>query len=359
MQLNYILNNQKLNIPSTVIHNAATAVANGTLVTITGQDAVVIDVTGTFVATLYVAFKYNSGTFETQRDIYNLDTGEKVLVPAITAPGKYLVRNLSGYDVMRVRVDRYTSGEITVKACSADINSIRDVFSEKPILKSTAIFTDATGNVGSADFKTANSDCILLSVSGTFSANLIMYGTYSGGSAIRTREIYNIENPLVRLDSITEAGTYAVKNLTRFDTMKMSVLNYASGSFTVRVCSTDINTIFKTLAERNRQVLIKAKTGITLAANATDETNELDLSPYAFVYALVRTDSAHSIKVYVGFRTVNNTLGSTVPETEMVSGVIHRTSSEWVEVKGTRGVFGIKNTSDTSHTYDVFYYGVR
>ena len=359
MNLSYALNNPKFNIPSTVIHNSETAVSNGTLVTITGQDAVVIDVTGTFVATLYVAFKYNSGAFETQRDIYNLDTGEKVLVPAITAPGKYLVRNLSGYDVMRVRVDRYTSGEITVKVCSADINSIRDVFSEKPILKSTAIFTDATGNVGSADFKTANSDCILLSVSGTFSANLIMYGTYSGGSPIRTREIYNIENPFVRLDSVTEAGTYAVKNLTRFDTMKMSVLNYASGSFTVRVCSTDINTIFKTLAERNRQILLKERKGVTIAAGETLETGELDFSPFAFVYCMLRCDVSHSYKAYVTFRSESNTLGSTVPSTDMIDGTVQRAASEWIECKGTKGVFGITNRSNAEHTYDAFFYGIR
>ena len=95
MQLNYILNNQKLNIPSTVLHNAATAVGNAEI-NITGQDAIIIDVSGEFVANITLAEKYTGGTYVSKKEIYNIET-EEIISPLsiITKPGKYLIRNLA------------------------------------------------------------------------------------------------------------------------------------------------------------------------------------------------------------------------------------------------------------------------
>lgn len=358
MQLNYILNNQKLNIPSTVLHNEATAVGNAEI-NITGQDAIIIDVYGEFVANITLAVKYTGGTYTPKKEIYDIET-EEILSPLniITKPGKYLIRNLYGCNVLRVRIDKYTSGSITTRVCSADINSVRQLFPSKSILSKIAMQNKAS-NGSSAQVESSQFDCLILKVSGTFESTVIIYGKYKDGTSERINEIYNVNNPLVSAINITKPGTYAIKNLERYDYIVPSLLNYTSGSVTVRVSPADMNSVFGAVIDRNRQILLKEQKGVTIAAGETLETNLLDFSPFAFVYCMLRCDASHSCKVYVTFRSESNTLGATVPPTDIIDGNVFRVASEWIECKGTKGVFGITNRSDAEHTYDAFFYGIR
>lgn len=359
MQLNYILNNQKLNIPSTVLHNAATAVGNAEI-NITGQDAIIIDVSGEFVANITLAEKYTGGAYVSKKEIYDIET-EEIISPLsiITKPGKYLIRNLYGCNVLRVRIDKYTSGNVTVRVCSVDVNSVRQLFPNKSALSKIAM-QDKTGNGSSKYVESAQFDCLILKVSGTFDAAVIIYGKYKDNdTSERINTIYNVDNPLISAINITKPGTYAIRNLERYDYIIPSILNYTSGAVTVRVSPADMNSVFGAITDRNRQILLKEQKGVTIAAGETLETGVLDFSPFAFVYCMLRCDVSHSYKAYVTFRSESNTLGATVPPTDMIDGSVMRAASEWIECKGTKGVFGVTNRSDAEHTYDAFFYGIR
>lgn len=363
MNISHVLNNPKLNIPVTTLQNAVTTTSSGTLLNISGQDAIIVEITGTFVAKIVLHVQYTGGSFVSPKEVYDLDTQERfayTYASGITRTGRFLVKNLGGYNVLRARVDSYTSGEVTIKAYSADAGTVMAEFPSKGYMQSTLLFKDQTAIATSNYVDCAEDECIVFNVTGTFVGALLVYGRYDGdASGTRISEIYKVGSPFVPITSITSAGVYAVKNLTRYDTIAVRVNSYTSGSITVRACSADINTVFGVLAHTKKQVILAEKLGVTLAASAQEVTSVIDFSPYAYVYCMARADSAHSFNVAVNFRTENNTLGSTVGNTDMIDGSVQRAASEWTEVKGTIGVFVITNNSDAEHTYDVVFYGIR
>ena len=93
---------------------AAAALGNGTAIDVGGFDALVVDVTGTFVGTV---------TFEgTIDDVSYFAVGLKTMadgaaVSTATAPGAFkLPLDAGALSLFRARVSAFTSGTITVKA---------------------------------------------------------------------------------------------------------------------------------------------------------------------------------------------------------------------------------------------------
>lgn len=91
---------------------AAAATGNGTPINMTGQDTLVVDVTGTFVGTV---------TFEGTIDDTNwvavglLNVGTGAIATTATAAGMFKMPvDLACLSQFRARVSAYTSGAITV-----------------------------------------------------------------------------------------------------------------------------------------------------------------------------------------------------------------------------------------------------
>lgn len=96
------------------LQNAAAATGNGTAIDVKGQRSLVLDVTGTFVATV---------TFEGTIDDSNwvaigLKTAaDAAAVTSATAVGMFkLPQDLDALSQVRARVSAWTSGAVTVKS---------------------------------------------------------------------------------------------------------------------------------------------------------------------------------------------------------------------------------------------------
>lgn len=90
---------------------------NGTLINVDGKSSVVLYVTGSFVATI-VAQGSTGTSFPpntAEQAIKAYDVSDEKYVTKITKPGVYVLENI-GYSKFRVRVDRYTSGSVSVLA---------------------------------------------------------------------------------------------------------------------------------------------------------------------------------------------------------------------------------------------------
>lgn len=363
MNIDYIINEQRLNIPATVLHDRATSTGNGTLLDISGQDGVIVRISGDFVGTINFAMTRGDNTWIAPTHVYDLESEIRYnYKPAlgITQPGTFLIKNIYGYKTLRVRIERYTSGEITVVACSADSNIVTAAFPEKSYIPSTLLM-DGVVAVGNSEFlNTRPVEGVLFTVSGTFEARLKVWGQYGNSTFIQITNIYNADRPLdPPVSNITKAGKYYIRNITRFDNMQVRIDQYTSGSVTVRASSATADDIFNSRADRTRQVLLTSMLGVSVGAGAHLDSNIIDVSPYVFVYCAMRTDTEHALTAVVQYRHNGNTLGSIVPPTNLISGPVLRGVSDWIEVKGTDAVFSIYNNSDAEHTYDLFFYGVR
>lgn len=363
MQLNYNLNNQKLNIPQTTLHDKATSTSNGVLLDISGQDGLIVKITGEFVGTIKLWLLDANDAWSSPTHVYDLENEIRYGYTSqfgITKPGTFLIKNIYGYKTLRARIDRYTSGEITVVACSADSNIVTAGFPERHYIPSTLLMNavEAIGN--SEILSTRLVDGVLFNVFGTFDARVKLWGRYGSSAFIQLTTIYNADNPLAPpVSYITKAGRYFVRNITRFDDMQVRIDQYTSGAVSVRASSAKSDDIFNAYAERTKHVLLGSMLGVNIDSGASNTSNTIDVSPYAFVYCAIRTSQQHNLKVTVQYQHSGNTLGSTVPETTLISGNLFRTDSEWTEVKGTSAVFAVYNNSDSAKTYDVFFYGVR
>lgn len=118
------VNVREVNTPiaSGTLQSERTATGNGTEVTITGAECLIVKVTGTFVARLVPRAKYTGGSFVNVSPLYYVEKNK--FVAAITGPGTYLYDNtLNKYDIFIARVEDYTSGAVsaTLTSISKDI----------------------------------------------------------------------------------------------------------------------------------------------------------------------------------------------------------------------------------------------
>lgn len=363
MNIDYIINEQRLNIQPTILHDKATSTGNGVLLDISGQDGLIVKITGEFVGTIKLWLMDANDVWSAPTHVYDLENEIRYRYTSqfgITKPGTFLIKNIYGYKTLRARVDRYTSGEITVVACSADSNIVTAGFPERCYIPSTLLM-DAVEAVGNSEFlSTRLVDGVLFNVFGTFDARVKLWGRYGTQAFTQLTTIYNADNPLAPpVSSITKAGRYFVRNINRFDDMQVRIDQYTSGKVSVRASSAKSDDIFDAYAERTKHILLRSMLGVSINSGASNESDTIDVSPYAFVYCAVRTSEQHNFNVTVQYQHSGNTLGSTVPQTTLISGNVRRGESEWTEVKGTSAVFAISNNSDSAKTYDAFFYGVR
>lgn len=363
MNIDYIVNEQRLNIPPTTLHDKATSTGNGVLLDVSGQDGLIVKITGEFVGTIKLLLQDANDAWSAPTHVYDLENEIRYGYTSqfgITKPGVFLIKNIYGHKTLRARVDRYTSGEITVVACSADSNIVTAGFPERFYIPATLLM-DAVEAVGNSEFlSTRLADGVLFNVFGTFDARVKLWGRYGTSAFIQLTSIYDADNPLAPPTSyITKAGRYFVRNINRFDDMQVRIDRYTSGAVSVRASSAKSDDIFDAYAERTKHVLLGSMLGVSVNSGASNASGVIDVSPYAFVYCAIRTSEQHNLEVTVQYQHSGNTLGATVPATTMISGNVYRTDSEWTEVKGTRAVFTVYNKSDSAKTYDVFFYGVR
>lgn len=363
MNIDYIINEQRLNIPPTTLHDKATSTGNGVLLDISGQDGLIVKITGEFVGTIKLWLMTADDTWDVPTHVYDLDNEIRYGYTSqfgITKPGTFLIKNIYGYKTLMARIDRYTSGEITVVACSADSNIVTAGFPERYYISSTLLM-NAVEAIGNSEYlSTRLVDGVLFNVFGTFDARVKLWGQFGTEAFIQITAIYDADNPLAPpVSYITKAGRYFVRNISRFDNMQVRIDQYTSGKVSVRASSAKPDDIFGAYAERTKHVLLGSMLGVSINSGASNTSGAFDVSPYAFVYCAIRASGPHNLEVTVQYQHSGNTLGATVPATTMISGNVHRTDSEWMEVKGTKATFVVYNKSDSAKTYDVFFYGVR
>lgn len=93
------------------LQTAAVATGNGTALTVRGYGGAIIQVTGTFSATLIVEGTVDGTNWVTLR-VMNVSDGS--FVTSVTATGVYAIAT-AGIETIRARVSAYTSGSVTVK----------------------------------------------------------------------------------------------------------------------------------------------------------------------------------------------------------------------------------------------------
>lgn len=204
------------------------------------------------------------------------------------------------------------------------------------------------------EFSVTGIQCIVITISGTFVGTIVPRMKYTGGS-FSDVPAYDVETGL-KYSVIDKPGTYYVLNITGNNLMCVRIGSYTSGSVTVHVCGADPNMIISRLPH---QVEIGRMLGRMIAASASASLSEVDITGFAFVYCMVRTDETHNFRAFVNFKTSTNTLGNTVGDLNMIDGNNFRAVSDWAEVKGVKASAGIVNNSEDSHTYDFYFYGVR
>lgn len=95
----------------TVLQNAATATGNGTAMAVSGYATVVLEVTGTFSATVVFEGSRDGGT--TYYPLYG--QSDLAVVDRLSSAGLIFI-NVAGLTHIRARIDFYASGSVTVKA---------------------------------------------------------------------------------------------------------------------------------------------------------------------------------------------------------------------------------------------------
>lgn len=99
-----------------ILQNAATAVGNGTPLTMDGFTYVCIQTVGTFSATVTLEGTID-GTNWVEIGATDLNaTNHATKVKGITGTGIYLLDHVGGLTSFRARISAYTSGSVTVYA---------------------------------------------------------------------------------------------------------------------------------------------------------------------------------------------------------------------------------------------------
>lgn len=96
------------------------ATGNYTTFSTVGMSAVMLIITGTFVADVTVyGHDVNTNTNVRNKKIYNADTGLEIKDGIIKEAGTYFVANDVPFDAMYLRINAYTSGAVTAYAFDA------------------------------------------------------------------------------------------------------------------------------------------------------------------------------------------------------------------------------------------------
>lgn len=216
----------------------------------------------------------------------------------------------------------------------------------------------ATGNY--TQFDTKDSGKIILVISGTFVADITVYGRSADtDSNVRiTKNIYDYFTGIEVYDGIIKkAGTYVIYNDRPYKYMYPRINAYTSGAVTAYEFD---GTALETKRATKHIVKLAESLGGTIAAegSATPITN-LAIDQCAFIFFVARTNSGHAHRIGITFIHPNS-LGSMTHEINIVASTVQRDGeTDWIPVKGEKATFTIHNDDTAnSHPYDIVVYGV-
>ena len=231
------------------------------------------------------------------------------------------------------------------------------VFTKEAIDQTTTKIGNAMAAVGnSSEYDTATQRTTIFVVTGTFVGKVKIYGKQSGtGSNIEYKKIIDLSSGAY-IPLITAPGLYAVENEQCFTKMWGRLSAYTSGS--VNIFALDGSDIPIQKAKVH-QVQIASNLGVSVSASGSAAViSEVDISQFAFIYLVSRTDTAHAHTVGITF-VHPYSIGSMAPENIIVTSSAQRDGeTEWISVKGKTATVYVHNNDSSSHTYDVVLYGV-
>lgn len=104
------------NLGVTVLQDAATANGDGALLKIANYQHVVVCISGTFSANVYLEASLDGTVWHevSARDLTSTNSNDKA--KTITAPGLFGIELIGGCTVFRARIGSYVSGSVTVRA---------------------------------------------------------------------------------------------------------------------------------------------------------------------------------------------------------------------------------------------------
>jgi len=130
------------------MHNAAAADGNGTYLSVDGYGTAILEVTGTFVASVAVKGSLDGTNFNSSLSVVKLDTGAKSTT--ITAAGTYKVIGVAGLTKIQAQLDWTSGTSITVKGRATPLasndNTIELSGSNTILLKSILSNNSLIGN---------------------------------------------------------------------------------------------------------------------------------------------------------------------------------------------------------------------
>lgn len=370
MNLSYILNDQGNPIPISEkiinriqMQNGAQGTGNGTYANIDGCGLIVLQVTGTFVATIKMQVDDSSNTFSTSRDVTAVDTSDGSVVTAITKPGIYEIRNTIGV-TLRARVNSYTSGSVTVNGTVIKT----DIQPEEPILhNSIERFNLQNEQSGTGNGTSINIDgygLIVLKVTGTFVGKIRpqMFDDAAQQTSARDVSVINSATGEV-LDRITEAGIYEIRNTIGMQ-FRARVDAYTSGSITVdaTLIDTDVEPVDPDDGKTHHKLIGSFRNQSVAAEGTKFILAHEDISKYMFLYLHIYTDESHPHTVYYTQELPQNLSipgNAPVPINILVTEA-YRVCSDWIEIRsGTAINMAITNQdTESAHVYDIDIYGV-
>lgn len=217
----------------------------------------------------------------------------------------------------------------------------------------------ATGNY--TTFSTADQAVVLFVISGTFVADITVYGRdYNAASnkRITTNVIDAITGMEINDGIIKKPGTYAVINDRPYSQMYLRINSYTSGA----VDAWTIDGTSARFRQMNRHIVKIAESlgGTISASGSTNVIANLPVDQFAFITFVVRTNSGHAHRVGITFIHPNS-LGSMSPEVNIINSTVQRDGeTDWLMVKGEKVTFTIHNDdTENSHPYDIVVYGVN
>ncbi len=101
------------------LQSAASATGNGTALNCAGRKHIVVQLSGTFTATVTWEGSVDGSNWIAVA-LADLNSTTRARATTATAAGLYLLDDVAGLQQFRARISAYTSGNVTAKACASE-----------------------------------------------------------------------------------------------------------------------------------------------------------------------------------------------------------------------------------------------
>jgi len=259
----------------TTLQSAVSATANGSSLAVTGYGTALLQVSGTFSAT--VTFEASSDAGTTWVNISATQIGGDIVLSA-TAIGSYRI-TCTGFDSVRARVSSYTSGAVTVVG-----RATNGTTSGKIIKLATG-----TNTIGAL---TANQSVNLSQLAG----NTISSGVGATGTGtIRVVQANDAGKTIQSKASIaSSSGDNTIINAGT-NKLKIKAFSLTTTSTTAVTC------IFKSSTTVLWQVVLQAPTGVSVGANLVVPAPDYIFSTASATPLTLNLSSAQTIHYSVSY----------------------------------------------------------